>query len=225
MRIVCFGDSLALPREGCHYTDTWIAKLKTTFPSIDFICNFSGGMLVHDLFKYWNYMQFAGADIAIIQEGICDCAPRYIDEDNLFWKFIIKVAQKTRTIDVFWRIVKHGSRKPSCTCTPKKEFEKIIQEIISSMYMVGVRYVIVIKIGHGAPSIVKKSNFFNSNVDDYNSVFDHMKDKYNDKLIVIDPLNKVDEDMFIDGYHCNARGMDRVYNELVSVLSPIVTFE
>ena len=81
---------------------------------------------------------------------------------------------------------------------------------------------VIIKIGHGAPSVVGKSSFFNSNVDAYNRVFDKLKEKYGKKLLIVDPLCNVDEDLFVDGYHCNHKGMEIVFNQLNSILSPII---
>lgn len=222
MRVVCFGDSLALPREGCMYSDTWIAKLKSTFPNVDFICNFSGGMLVYDLERYWSYMRYAKADYAIIQEGICDCAPRYLNDETLFWKVVIKIIQKIRLTSMFWKIVKLGSRNPSCTLTTKNVFENKYNMLLEKMLRGGVKCVIIIKIGHGASSVIQKSVYFNSNVDEYNGIFDKLKEKYKERLILINPLSIVSEDMFVDGYHCNAKGMDVVYKELTAIISPLV---
>ncbi len=222
MIILSFGDSLALPRGGCAYTDTWIAKLKSTFPTVDFICNHIGGMLINDLERCWDYMQFVGADIVIIQEGICDCAPRYLNDEKLFWKVVIKILQKIRLSSIFWKIVKLKSRNPSCTLTSKCEFEDKYDNILNKMFEKGVKHVVIIKIGHGAPSVTRKSAYFNSNVDKYNSIFDHLIKKYGERLILIDPLNQVDEGLFVDGYHCNAKGMDVVYNELYKVLKMII---
>ena len=115
MKIVCYGDSLALPREGCNYNDTWIAKLKFVFPSVDFICNFNGGMLINDIFHAWNYMKYTESDIVIIQEGICDCAPRYVNDKKFYWKVMLFLCEKTGTSNLFWWLIKKRHRNPSCT--------------------------------------------------------------------------------------------------------------
>ncbi len=135
MRILCFGDSLALPREGCNYSETWVAKLKSKYPGFDFICDFRGGMLVKDLYHSWSqYYQYVKADIVIIQEGICDCAPRYVNDNSFFWKIVIKVFEKMKMSTLFWKIMKRGSRKPSCTYTAKNIFENQYDKVLNSMY-------------------------------------------------------------------------------------------
>ena len=218
MRVVCLGDSLALPREGCNYSDTWIAKLKSEFSSVDFVCDFRGGMLVDDLLESWSYLKHVKADTAIIQEGICDCAPRYVNDKKLFWKVLLLLIKKIGIDGLFWRMVKHGTRKPQCTYTSLTKYINRFNEIVKEMFESGVSRVIILKIGHGAPSIISKSQYFNSNVDAYNRTFDHLQARYGDNLIILDPLNQVDEDMFVDGYHCNAKGMDTVYHDLREVL-------
>jgi hypothetical protein len=224
MRILCFGDSLALPREGCLYQETWVARLKSYFTDVDFICDFKGGMLVKDLCHSWSkYYQYSEAAVVIVQEGICDSAPRYLNDNNAFWKVIIKLFDKIKLSYIFWRIVKIGTRKPSCTYTSKEEFENRYDNLLKNMYDGGVECVVIIKIGHGAPSVTRKSVYYNSNVDKYNNIFEHLKKKYKEKLLLVDPLNQVDEDMFVDGYHCNGRGMSVVYKELSKVLKTIMT--
>lgn len=223
MRILCFGDSLALPREGCLYSDTWIAKLKEVFLKDDFICDFKGGMLISNLFHSWHqYYKQVFADVVILQEGVCDCAPRYVNDNKLFWKVIISFCEKTRMSKLFWKMVKLRPRRPSCTHTSISSFANKYEELICSMYEEGVKYVVIIKIGHGAPSVVRKSIHFNTNVDAYNNVFVQLKDKFKERLILVDPLNQVEDDMFVDGYHCNAKGMHAVFCDLNNVLSTIV---
>lgn len=219
MRILCLGDSLALPRKGCSYSDSWIAKLKSDFPQCDFITDFKGGMLIKDAYHSWNsYMQFSEADICIIQEGICDCAPRYVNEDAFFWKYTIRLLEIIGISSFFWRIVKMGKRRPSCTCTSRSVFENKYRLLLSSMFDRGIKTVIIVKIGHGAPSIINKSEFFNKNVDEYNSIFEKLKLDFIGKIVLIDPLNIVEDNMFVDGYHCNAEGMNVVYEDLKNVL-------
>lgn len=216
--MACFGDSLALPREGCCYSDTWIAKLKKDYPSVDFLCNFKGGMLVCDLLESWDYMRYAEADIVVIQEGICDCAPRYINDQKLIWKVLLLLSDKIMVSGLLWRILKLKTRRSTCTYTPKHLFADKYNIMLSDIYRNNVKKVIIIKIGHGAQSVICKSQYFNSNVDAYNQVFDNLKKIYGDKLLLVDPLNQVDEDMFVDGYHCNAKGMGFVYRDLTEVL-------
>ncbi len=215
MRVFCIGDSLSLPRKGCDYNDTWYAKIKKAFPSYEFLCDFKGGRLAEDTFHTWRaYYQFSYPDIVIIQEGVCDSSPRYINENIYYWKFLISFFERIKWSGIFWRIIKLRKRRVDCTYTKPSVFYNIYDEMLKSMIDLGVKKIVIVKIGHGAPSVVMKSNSFNNNVDRYNQIFDNLRDKYEDNIITIDPLNIVMDDMFVDGYHCNSRGMKAVYEEL-----------
>lgn len=218
---MCFGDSLALPREGCPYDETWISKLKKMYPNTDFICNFLGGMLIGDLSNFWWYMKHVGADVVVIQEGVCDSSPRYVNDRRLLWKVVLALCGKIRITSLFWWLIKKGNRNPSCTYTPISVFEKKYHELLNDMYCSGVKYIVIIKIGHGSPNVVCRNKYFNSNADLYNNIFEKFKEKYKEKLILIDPLNIIEDDMTVDGYHCNAKGMEMVFSELVKVLNTI----
>jgi hypothetical protein len=51
----------------------------------------------------------------------------------------------------------------------------------------------------------------NLNVDKYNTVIDRLAVEYKETVIVLDPLSDAKEELFYDGYHCNANGMNCVY--------------
>ena len=222
-RVLCIGDSLALPRRGCPYVETWIAKLKRQYPAVDFICNFKGGMLIEDALHYWtNYYQYGDVDIAIVQEGICDCSPRYINDRRLFWKVVMGFLKKIKMTNLFWSMVKAGRRKAYCVYTSPSTYAIQYEKMIKNMLRGGVNYVIAIKIGHGTEAVVSRSEHFNSNVESYNNIINQIQAHYPEKVISIDPLNKVDEDNFVDGYHCSPKGMDAVYRDINRILGRLI---
>ena len=219
MKILCIGDSLTLPRKGCDYSDTWIARIKTEFQNCDFICNFKGGMLIKDAFQLWDYYyKYSKIDYVILQEGICDCSPRHVNENSYFWRVIIKIAEKIRVSKFLWWLIKLKPRSPSCTFTSRKSFVQFSEKLMDGFFSSEVKAVIIIKIGYGAPTVTSRSKYFNSNVDEYNAFFEKLKVKFGERIVTIDPLKKVNDDMFVDGYHCNAEGMKAVYIELSNVL-------
>lgn len=223
MRVFCIGDSLSLPRKGCCYNETWFFKLRSAYPSFEFVSDFKGGRLVEDALHIWSaYYQYCYPDIVIIQEGVCDSSPRYINENKFYWKFLVSFCESVKLSRIFWGIVKLRKRSKKCTYTQPARFYNIFDEMIKSMVDLGVKIIIIIKIGHGAPSIVEKSKFFNYNVDYYNRLFDELREKYKDYVVLIDPLNSVEDDMFVDGYHCNSHGMNAVYTRLSSIFEEIV---
>ena len=49
MKILCIGDSLALPGHGNIYEDTWFFKLKKQFPNFDFVSFFQRSLTTNEL--------------------------------------------------------------------------------------------------------------------------------------------------------------------------------
>lgn len=223
MRIYCIGDSLGLPREGVTYEDTWYYKLKQSYPEHDFVEHFERGLLISTaLSNYDNYFVFYPSDVVIIQTGICDCSPRYINENKFSVTIVKKLFRKLGLIDFFWKLVKIGGRNPKCVDTPIDKFSADYDKLISKFINSGVRHIFLIKIGHATESVVKKNKYINENVDKYNEIIENIKEKYRNKIDVIDPLDKIDESLFVDGYHCNAKGMDLVFNYLKKELEKTI---
>ena len=83
----------------------------------------------------------------------------------------------------------------------------------------GSKSVIAIKIGHSNEAIVEKSSkYFNSNVDRYNSIIDKVADEVKRNIYVVAPLDVVEDDMFVDGYHCSGKGMQKVYEAICEII-------
>lgn len=220
MKILCIGDSLGLPREECAFEETWISLLRNKYPQHTFIGQFEGGRLIDSALSAFNgYYRYYGADIVILQLGVCDCAPRYVNEKKAFNRMIRKTFYSLGLSDLYWKIVKIRARRPDCVNTPPDVFKNQYGQLIDNIIAEG-RCVIVIKIGHGAQSVINSSPFFNSNVDRYNAIIDKLIGA-REKVYNVDPLNLVNEELFVDGYHCNAKGMEKVYELLCKVIDKI----
>ena len=223
MRFLCIGDSLGLAREEVRYEDTWFYKLQKLFPDHEFIGQFERGLLMSTAYNNFdNYYTFYSADVVIIQTGICDCAPRYIVEERLAVKLIKAMSEKLGMINLFWKIVKSRGRRPTCVNTPINvffdEYEKLVSRFIES----GCKHIILVKIGHATYSIEERNPFFNQNVDLYNKEIDKIVALDSKRITAINPLDKVDDTLFVDGYHCNSQGMDLVFTRLKAVLETIL---
>ena len=224
MRVLCIGDSLGLPRKGVCYEDTWFYKLQTEYPSIEFIDFFQRRLLISTaLTNFEEYYVHYPSDVVIIQTGICDCAPRYINENEFIWKLLLWLGGLTHTTKLLWRIIKRGNRKPNVTLTSYDDFNEKYRILVNRFLSEGrAKNIIIVKIGHGDKRITSKSEYFNSNADKYNSIFDKIKKDYGNKIFVIDPLNKESEEYFADGYHCSEKGMDEVFICLKDIFEKII---
>ncbi len=223
MKVLCIGDSLGLPREECSYEDTWFYRLKTRFKEYEFIDYFVRGLEISDaLHRYDTYFQYYEPEVVIIQTGVVDCAPRYINDHKLFIIALKKLFQVIGHEDYFWKIVKLRKRRPSCVVTKYEDFLNIYENLVNKLLSLSAKKIIIVKIGHAADSTLKSSPFFNSNVDRFNFALDDIQSRYSNQVIVVDPLRCVREEDFVDGYHCNSTGMKRVFNDLNKAIEEYV---
>lgn len=221
MKILCIGDSLGLPRDGCTYEETWLYLLSRKYSQHDFIGQFAGGRLINSaLSAFNNCFRYYSADITILQLGICDCAPRYLNDNKFLPRVTIRFFEKIGLESLFWKIVKKHPRRPSCVYTKPDVFYKTYNNLVSGILKNGGRLIIV-KIGRGNDNIIKSSPYFNSNVDRYNELLDFII-KEHPNIYVVNPLQKIEEDMVVaDNYHCAAKGMEKVFDSLSEVLNEI----
>lgn len=216
MRVLCVGDSLGLPRKGCPYEKTWFFKLAKKYPNIEFVDYFKRGLVLTETVNLYNtYYTDYKPDIVIIQTGICDCAPRYLNSNKLLWKLLLNLLGHLGLESYFWKIIKFiFSRRENCVYTKVDVFSQLYRKLIEKFIANGVKKIIVVKIGHAAESVAANNCYFNSNVDKYNNIINKIAVEKKDHIIIIDPLHNVHEDLFVDGYHCNSNGMEKVYHDL-----------
>lgn len=221
MKILCIGDSLGLPREGCSVEETWPSLLRRNYPQHTIIEEFQRERLIDNAVKNYNkkFKQYE-ADMIILQLGICDCAPRHINKTSIVNRLIRKSFSIIGLSDLYWKKVKSRPRRPNCVHTKPKRFTNLYSKLISGAVTDGAT-VIIIEIGHGGTSVLTNSPFFNSNVDLYNGIIKTISKNYNEKVYIVNPLNEVEDDLFVDGYHCNGKGMRKVYVELRRILDVI----
>ena len=220
MRVLCVGDSLGLPREGCTYEETWYYRLKIKYPNVEFVDVFTRALLITEAVSnyYGSYYKFYNADVVIVQTGICDCSPRLFNSNSRKGRLMLRVVKSLGLTTLFWKCVKRRDRDSNRVYTNPDIFFSCYNKLISLFVNDGIKKVILIKIGHATPSVLKKSKFFNHNVDKYNNLIDKIARNYPGKIEIVNPLDNVTESMFVDGYHCNKNGMEIVYNDLVKIL-------
>lgn len=206
---------MGLPREGVSYSDTWVNKMKQAYPQHDFVSCFRRGMLIKDAVGYYDFdYKNYDADGYIMQTGVCDCSPRYINDNKFFWKSIVGIVKKLRIESYFWGGIKSiFNRSPNCVYTSPQDFHHYLDILLTNLIEKG-KFVILIKIGKASPSVLNKNPYMNKKVDEYNTIIDDIVKNKENRVIAIDPLNNVSEDYFVDGYHCNANGMEIVFNSI-----------
>lgn len=144
MKVLCIGDSMGLPRDGCTYENTWFYMLKSLYPQHEFIAYFKRGQIISEaLHQYELYYQYYCPDVVIMQTGICDCAPRYINDKKLIWRVVIKLTQKAGLEFLFWRMIKMVfTRNKNCVYTSKSVFHTKLASLIEKL-MGGVKLLLL----------------------------------------------------------------------------------
>lgn len=226
LKILCIGDSLCLPREDVPYEDTWIYLLKNQYKDIDFINYFKRGAtisLMEESF-FESYYQFYKPNIVIWESGITDCAPRYLNDNNLGWRLWFKLIHFTIVERLFWKYYKMThSRRSDTVYTPIDVFEVKVDSLIKKFLSVGVQKIILIKMEQIGAAAQKRNLYWMSNIKKYNAIYEKMKTKFPNNIILIDPMGNVCDDCFvIDGYHNNAKGMKLTFDGINDILKTLI---
>lgn len=224
-RIICIGDSLALPREGVSYEDTWFYMLSHKWgQSFQFVPYFTRALLVSQIEQqYESYYKFYNADYIILQSGITDCAPRIINERAPGWRIIINIVNRLGWKKYFWKLIKlFFKRDPKCVNTSYETFCKSAERVVDAFVAKGVKKIIIIKIGQVGESVQRKSPHWQSNIQLYNTCYKNLKNKYPDNIILIDPLKEATDKIYVDGYHTNREGAIMVFKEVDKILTELI---
>lgn len=216
MRFLCIGDSLGLPRDRCPYESTWFYKLREAFPQHEFINFFTRGLVITEAINQYDlYFRYYNPDIVVIQTGVCDCAPRYINVRRISWIILKKICMSLKSEALFWKFVKLKGRSEHCVYTPIDIFQQNFEMLIKKFIEEGsCKKIFVVLIGKSTDDIIEKNKYFNKNVDRYNMVIKSITEKYKDIVTVLDPLGNPCNEIYTDGYHCNEIGMSLVFNDI-----------
>lgn len=223
-KVLCIGDSLALPGHLNKYEDTWFYKLKRKFPEHDFISFFKrqlttdvlvtmGGGLdgIDEMPKGADCLEFYNPDIVILQLGIVDCAPRLL---NKYDKIILKLLPKTISSSYIGIIKRIRKRNLNNTLVPLERFKSNLQNYVSRTKKINAR-VLIISISIPDHNMVKKNKEIITNVKWYNELYNEFANN-NSFISVTQPLQPKDYNfpIYEDGYHPNQKGHSIIFNHL-----------
>lgn len=216
-RVLCISDSVALPRPGVSYEDTWIARLGDNLPEFDFIPIFRRSATT-DILAGWDYGEFLlfyKPEQVIIQLGICDSSPRYIRTTALSYKLLECLPNTLKTI--FWTTYKKFiKRSAKRTDVSLERFSQNIRSYLDKCIEANVKRVVIIKIATPAPTMISSNPLVVENVNLYNSIYDQMDREY-DFVEVINPLSMSDDSNYVDGYHPCYKGNSLVSTALLEL--------
>lgn len=230
-KILCIGDSLALPGHLNKYEDTWFYKLKQEFPDFDFISFFKrqlttdaltsmGGGIggVDNWPKGADCLEGYMPDVVIIQLGIVDCAPRLLSNyDRVIIKILPKVFKST-----YIKLIKLiKKRNVNNTLVPYEKFKKNVLNYVNRAKNLGTN-IIFISISIPDSKMVIKNKDIVFNVNRYNEYYYKMANDYSfvNTTSALN-ANDCDEEVYEDGYHPNILGNDIIYNKLKIALNEL----
>lgn len=221
MRVFCISDSLGLPRPGVSYEDTWYYMLQKECPSIEFYPYFIRKTTTDSLKTiYYDYADYFNPNLVIVQLGICDCAPRIVNTNKLFWRLYFKIFDGLRAKDLAWKLVKRFLKRnnPSRVYVPIERFisnnEFFLKECINRQ--IKVLYVLI---ANPALSLQEKSPAMFKNIQRYNEALSELAIKYSNYVSFINPLSAGDiKDYTEDGYHTNKEGANKVARGIIDYL-------
>lgn len=218
MKVLCVGDSLGLPRNGCEYEGTWVYMLKQANPNDVFISRFerlllSKNLLNSDKSAHGDFSYYYMPDVVVMQLGICDCAPRYYNREKMLWRIIERIGVKLLSESLYWSIIKKvRKRNVKSAYVSIEEFRQNIDLYINYLInTISVKKVIIIKIATPSEIVLKASPNILQQIIKYNGVYDNIQAEYKDKVIIVNPLNTGDADLYVDGYHTNEKGGRQVF--------------
>ena len=219
----------------CHYPghlnlyeDTWYYKLKKEFPNYDFISFFKrqltsevlttmgGGEAGIDNWpKGADCLEAFKPDIAIVQLGIVDCAPRLL---NKFDRIVIKIIPDSFTNSYIWLIKKYRKRKIENTLVSFENFKKNWINYLIRTIKTNTK-VIIISISLPDPTFLTKNPDVLLNIYRYNDFLFSLTEEYKN-VSITQALNSENykEPIYEDGYHPNRLGHDIIFNHLSSIL-------
>lgn len=230
-KVLIVADSNGMPRNEITYEDTWIYKLIMSFPGLLFIdrCKRAstvvrlvseGGDVVNikqgaDLLEYYK------PQIVILQLGIVDCAPRYVNKDNFFVKILYQLPKKLQSI-IFYFIKKYTIRNPKYAFVSLKAFKHILESYLTRAAETG-SMVLAIEIAPVTEEFIRKSPHIRKSIDDYNNVFRELKSRFSN-LFLVNPFGPDIniEAIALDEFHVNSEGHTIVYEAVKNELEKLL---
>jgi hypothetical protein len=219
-RILCVGDSLALPRNGIPYESTWVYLLQQQLAKYEIINRSLRAMTTANLYgsNPGDFLEFYSPELLIVQLGIVDCAPRYLPRNSVLQKLLN--SSPSTISNTFWKFFKkYRNRKPDYADVLPTQFKSNLSAYFDRCILCGVKKIIIILIGMPGTPMVKQTPLIKSQVKKYNDIYRQLLSTYS-IMQLIDPLGEGKDDYFIeDGYHINLKGADKIATELFNVIS------
>lgn len=206
-RILILSDSLALPRnkpEVCLHHQTWPELLKAKGFCVHQVS--IGGATSSDLLTQLNYHISFEPNLAVLQVGIVDCAPRFMTKNELAFFKNFGIVGKAIIAFSNKNIVR---RIRNTTYTSPKKFEENISSIIKKLEPIPV---LILGIVPAFDEYEKKLPGINKRIVQFNTVLQ----KFN-HYISLQDFDK--EGIMSDHHHLNPLGHRIIFDKIINRIS------
>ena len=227
-KILCIGDSLALPGHGNRFEDTWFCKLQVHFSNFLFASHFKRAITTEILISEGggdtvfpsgaDCLEFYLPDIIILQLGIVDCAPRFLKQSSLFTKVLERMPNKIKSL-IYTILKKFKKRSSKNADIIPIQFFHYLEVYLNRCKKNNVKKVVIIKICTPDERMIMKNPEIINAIQEYNGIIDEMDNTF-DFVTVINPLDaNLTPNIYDDGYHPNPFGNQLVFEALKKVIS------
>jgi lysophospholipase L1-like esterase len=231
-KILCIGDSTALPGHLNKYEDTWYSKLYEHFDHLNFITVFrrsitteilvteGGGDLLDCTPLGADCLEYYEPEAVILQLGIVDCAPRLFLRGTIEYKVVNSLPEGIR-LKYIKLIKKIRTRNLNRVEVPLKIFKKNLTSYFDRCLKLSVRKVVIVGIPYPDQRMIEANPMITTTVETYNNCYRELCVVY-DFATVIFPLDSRElEDIFQDGYHPNIKGHQLLFEAIKAALGSI----
>ncbi len=231
MKVLIVADSNGMPRNEISYEETWVYKLINSLPAIHFIDRSRRASTVErlvteggdvknvklgaDLLEYYN------PDVAILQLGIVDCSPRYVNKNNIFIKLLYKSPTKVQSV-IFSLIKKYTVRSPKYAFVSEAGFRKALEEYATRALQINTR-VLAITIAPVTEVFVHKSPHIRTSIAAYNNIYNDLSTKFPNFFVVDAFSADINIDAIaLDEFHINSAGNTIVFENVKKALQKLI---
>lgn len=208
-RWLILADSLALPRLGVSYEDTWPYLLQREFTNWDWVNlarrSSTSTRLVTDGDAGADCLEFYAPDGVILHLGICDCAPRLYRQGSIFQHLVYRLPGNLgrRISDLTER---YRGRRADNAWVGERQFRANMENYLRRCKDVGVT-VIALEIMPVGEEMIGKNPGIVDQIEKYNRIYRDLEASSGHmKVIKVFDMETSIELFTLDGYHLNEQG-------------------
>ncbi len=217
LRAIVIADSLAMPRPGLGYEHTWPKLLADALPDIDWICRAARAStterLVEDGEGGADCLEFYAPDIAILQLGICDSAPRLLNRRSMLTQLIYRLPFGLNHRISNW-LEQHVGRQVRHAWVSPEQFRENLGNYVTRAAAAGT-HVFAVHVFPAGSRVLLRNPKINAQIDAYNCIYDDLAKRHSNftSIKVFQPNENADS-FYLDGYHLNEQGGRRLVQAL-----------